>query len=140
MILEICFGSVVDALGHQAQLIIEIVPDLQLIIGRQPDVIRLEPVENKNRLDLLLLKFFQAIATIDKPLVLFLDDLQWSDSASLDLIKMLALESESLVMLIIGAYRDNEVDAHHPLTTMLQELTKRSINVFDLKVRPLPYQ
>ena len=131
---------IVDALGHQAQLIVEIVPDLQLIIGRQPDVIRLEPVENKNRLDLLLLKFFQAIATIDKPLVLFLDDLQWSDSASLDLIKMLALESESLVMLIIGAYRDNEVDAHHPLTTMLQELTKRSINIFDLKVKPLPYE
>ncbi|HUR30083.1 MAG TPA: adenylate/guanylate cyclase domain-containing protein, partial [Saprospiraceae bacterium] len=82
----------------------------------------------------------QAIATIDRPMVLFLDDLQWADTASLDLIKMLALESESLVMLVIGAYRDNEVDAHHPLTTMLQELTKKAINVFDLKVRPLPFE
>lgn len=131
---------ILEALGRQAQVIVEIVPDLQLIIGRQPDVIRLEPVENKNRLDLLLLKFFQSIATIDRPMVLFLDDLQWADAASLDLIKMLALESESLVMLIIGAYRDNEVDVHHPLTNMLQELTKKSINVFDLKVKPLPFE
>ncbi len=129
-----------EALGHQGQIIIEIVPDLQLIIGKQADVIRLEPVENKNRLDLLLLKFFQAIATIDRPLVLFLDDLQWADSASLDLIKLLATESESLVMLIIGAYRDNEVDATHPLNILVQELTKKSITIFDLKVKPLPYK
>jgi len=129
-----------EALGHQGQIIVEIVPDLQLIIGKQSDVIRLEPVENKNRLDLLLLKFFQSIATIDRPLVLFLDDLQWADTASLDLIKLLATESESLVMLIIGAYRDNEVDAQHPLSVLLQELTKKSITVFDLKVKPLPYE
>ena len=131
---------ILEALGRQAQVIVEIVPDLHLIIGKQPEVIRLEPIENKNRLDLLLLKFFQAIATIDRPMVLFLDDLQWADAASLDLIKMLAIESESLVMLIIGAYRDNEVDAHHPLTHMLQDLTKKSINVFDLKVKPLPFE
>ncbi|HZV71711.1 MAG TPA: AAA family ATPase [Saprospiraceae bacterium] len=129
-----------EALGHQGQIIVEIVPDLQLIIGKQQEVIRLEPIENKNRLDLLLLKFSRAIATIDRPLVLFLDDLQWADSASLDLIKMLASESESLVMLIIGAYRDNEVDATHPLYLLLQELTKKSITVFDLKVKPLPYE
>lgn len=131
---------ILEALGHQGQAIIEIVPDLQLIIGSQPAVIRLEPIENKNRLDLLLLKFFQSIASIDKPMVLFLDDLQWADSASLDLIELLATESDSLVMLIIGAYRDNEVDAHHALTMMLQDLTKKSINVFDLKVRPLPFE
>ena len=138
--LNIIRKRVLEALGRQAQVIVEIVPDLQLIIGKQPEVIRLEPVENKNRLDLLLLKFFQSIATIDRPMVMFLDDLQWADTASMDLIKMLALESESLVMLIIGAYRDNEVDAHHPLTAMLQELSRKSINIFDLKVMPLPYE
>ncbi|MEP6646182.1 MAG: AAA family ATPase [Saprospiraceae bacterium] len=129
-----------DALGHQGQVITEIVPDLQLIIGKQLEMVRLEPVENKNRLDLLLLKFFKAIATIDSPLVLFLDDLQWADSASLDLIKMLGLESESLVILIIGAYRDNEVDSSHPLSILLQDFSKKGINIFDLKVRPLPYE
>lgn len=129
-----------DALGHQGKVIIEIVPDLELIIGQQPLVITLEPMENKNRLDLLLVKFFQAIATIDRPLVLFLDDLQWADSASMDLIKLLTIESESLVMLIVGAYRDNEVDATHPLNMMLHELTRKSITVFDLKVKPLPYE
>ncbi len=129
-----------EALGHQAQIIVEIVPDLALVIGKQPDVIRLEPVENKNRLNLLLLKFFQSIATIDRPLVLFLDDLQWADSASLDLLQLLAVESESLVMLIIGAYRDNEVDATHPLTLLLHELARRAITIFDLKVKSLPYE
>ncbi|HEX5112933.1 MAG TPA: serine/threonine-protein kinase PknK, partial [Saprospiraceae bacterium] len=129
-----------DALGQYGQLIIDIAPDLQLIIGKQPAVIPLEPVENKNRLDLVLLRFFQSIATIDRPLVLFLDDLQWADAASLELIRLLSSESESLVMLIVGAYRDNEVDASHPLNMMLQDLSKKGITVFDLKVTPLPYE
>lgn len=131
---------ILDGLGFQGQVIVEIVPDLQLIIGKQPEIIPLGPIENKNRLDLLLMKFFQAIATLDRPLVLFLDDLQWADLASLDLIKLLALESETLTMLIVGAYRDNEVDVQHPLTLLLQELTRKAITVFDLKVKPLPYE
>ncbi len=131
---------ILDALGHQGQVIVDIVPDLELIIGKQQQVSPLEPIENKNRLDLLLVKFFQSIATLDRPLVLFLDDLQWADSASLDLIKLLAQESESLVMLIVGAYRDNEVDGQHPLMLLLQDLTRKSITVFDLKVKPLPYE
>ncbi len=131
---------ILDALGHQGKILIEIIPDLELIIGNQSDIMRLEPLENRNRLNLLLLKFFQAIATIDHPLVIFLDDLQWADSASLDLIELLASEKGSLVMLLIGAYRDNEVDAQHGLSLLLEELNKTGITVFDLKVKPLPYE
>jgi len=138
--LKLIRKRLMDALGQYGQLIVEIAPDLQLIIGKQEFVIPLEPMENKNRLDLVLLRFFQAIATIDRPLVLFLDDLQWADAASLELVKLLSTESETLVMLIVGAYRDNEVDASHPLNMMLNDLTKKGITVFDLKVTPLPYE
>ena len=71
-----------NALGHQAQVIIEIVPDLHLITGELPSVITLERVENNNRLDLLLVTFFLSIAPLVRPLGLFLDDLPWADSAS----------------------------------------------------------
>lgn len=131
---------ITEAVGHQGQLLVDIAPDLYQIIGKQEAVIPLEPIENKNRLDIILLKFFQSIATIDRPLVLFLDDLQWADAASLELIKLLTTESDSLVMLIVGAYRDNEVEASHPLNMMLQELTRKGITVFDLKVKALPYE
>jgi predicted ATPase len=130
---------ILEALGHQGQIIVEIVPDLQLIIGKQQDVIRLEPIENKNRLDLLLLKFFRAIATLDRPL--YCSSTTFNGRIPLlDLIQLLALESESLVMLIIGAYRDNEVDAQHPLSLLVHDLTKKSVTIFDLKVKPLPYE
>jgi predicted ATPase/class 3 adenylate cyclase len=132
--------KIVDALGHQGQILVDIIPDLELIIGRQAQITRLDPVENKYRLNLLLLKFFEAIATIDHPLVIFLDDLQWADSASLDLIELLASAKSSLILLLIGAYRDNEVDAQHGLTLMLNELNKNGITVFDLKVSPLPFE
>ncbi|MEO5906183.1 MAG: AAA family ATPase, partial [Saprospiraceae bacterium] len=132
-------NRILAAVGHQGKILIDIIPELQLIIGPQLEATKLEPVEHRNRLNLLLLKFFQAIATFDHPLVIFLDDLQWADSASLDLIEMLAEEKESLVMLLIGAYRDNEVDSQHGLTLLLNELNKNGITLFDLKVKPLPY-
>ncbi len=128
-----------DAIGHQGKILVDIIPSLELIIGKQEEVTRLEPVEHRNRLNILLLKFFKAIATIDHPLVIFLDDLQWADSASFDLMGLLANEKENLVLLLIGAYRDNEVDAQHGLTMMIQELNKNGIQIFDLKVKPLPY-
>ncbi len=137
--LSLVRNRVLEALGYQGQILIEIIPDLQLIIGNQSDITRLDPVENRNRLNLLLLKFFQAIATIDHPLVIFLDDLQWADTASLDLIELLATAKESLVMLLVGAYRDNEVDAQHGLSLMVSELNKMGTTVFDLKVSPLPF-
>lgn len=127
-----------EAVGYQGQILIDIIPDLALIIGNQEHITRLDPVENKNRLNLLLLKFFECIATIDHPLVIFLDDLQWADSASLDLIELLASAKESIVMLLIGAYRDNEIDPQHGLTLMVQELLKTGITIFDLKVNALP--
>ncbi|MDQ3016036.1 MAG: AAA family ATPase, partial [Bacteroidota bacterium] len=128
-----------EAIGHQGKILIDIIPNLELIIGHQEEVTRLEPVEHRNRLNILLLKFFKAIATIDHPLVIFLDDLQWADSASFDLMELLANEKENLVILLIGAYRDNEVDRQHRLTMLIQELHKNGIQLFDLKVKPLPY-
>lgn len=129
-----------DAIGHQGKILTDIIPDLELIIGPQEEVPQLEPVEHRNRLNLLLIQFFRAIATIDHPMVLFLDDLQWADMASLDLIEILAGEKQSLVLLLIGAYRDNEVDAQHGLTLLINELQKNGIVIPDLKVKPLPFE
>lgn len=129
-----------EAVGHQGKILIEIIPDLESIIGPQEEVAKLEPVEHRNRLNLLLLQFFRAIAIIEHPLVIFLDDLQWADTASLDLLQMLSSDKGTLVMLMIGAYRDNEVDDQHGLSLMIAELQKDGIQPVDLKVMPLPYE
>jgi hypothetical protein len=98
------------ALGANGGLIANLVPELELVLGKQPPVADLPPQEAKNRFQMVFRRFFSAFARKEHPLALFLDDLQWLDAATLDLIEHLVTHSEVRHLLLVGAYRDNEVD------------------------------
>lgn len=115
------------AMGNNAQVIIDILPELEQIIGPQPQVAELNPIEAQNRFQITFREFIKVFAKPEHPLVIFLDDLQWSDTSTLDLIKYIITSGKVNYILFIGAYRDNEVQEGHPLTRMIDEL----INVQD---------
>jgi predicted ATPase/class 3 adenylate cyclase len=130
-------GSFTSTLGDQAQVVLELVPELELVIGRQPPVPAGDAAMTEQRLRGLLTRFLQVFTADGRPLVLFLDDLQWADSASMHLLEHLAKRSESGSLLLIGSYRDNEVDAKHPLTLALDELRKADVALTELVLVPL---
>ncbi|GAA6618789.1 AAA family ATPase [Scytonema sp. NUACC26] len=116
-------------LGENAQIVIEVIPELEQIIGEQPPVPTLSGSTAQNRFNLVFQKFIQVFATQTHPLVIFLDDLQWADSASLNLMQVLMSQSQGGYLLLIGAYRDNEVSPVHPLMLTLEELKKARVTV-----------
>ncbi|NLD47246.1 MAG: AAA family ATPase [Clostridiaceae bacterium] len=110
-----------EALGGNGQIIIDLIPELEQLIGSQPQVAELNPLEAKNRFLLTLREFIKVFARPEHPLVVFLDDLQWSDTATLDLIKYIMNSGDLKHILFIGAYRDSEIRAGHPLFLMMEE-------------------
>jgi diguanylate cyclase (GGDEF)-like protein len=110
------------ALDDNGQIIIEVIPQLETIIGQQPPVPELEPTAAQNRFNLVFEQFIRVFATKDHPLVIFLDDLQWADSNSLKLIQRLIETNDLNYLLLIGAYRNNEVNQAHPLMITIEEL------------------
>ena len=130
-------AAILAALGTSGQLLISLIPELELIIGRQPSIAELGPTESKNRFSLALQNFVHVCATREHPLVLFLDDLQWADPASLTLLQILLSDPERGHFLVIGAYRDEEVDAGHPLRLTLEELRKAGATTSECRIRPL---
>ncbi|WP_414754547.1 AAA family ATPase [Anabaena sp. CCY 9910] len=117
-------AKILEALGDNAHVIIDVIPELECILGIQPPVAQLSGTAAQNRFNLLFQKFTQVFTTKEHPLVMFLDDLQWADSASLKLMQLLMSEREQGYLLLIGAYRDNEVFPGHPLMLTLNEVSK----------------
>jgi predicted ATPase len=111
-----------EALGPNAQLIVNLVPALELVIGKQPPVSDLPPQEAQNRFQMVFRRFLGVFARKEHPLALFLDDLQWLDRATLDLLEHLVTHSEVRHLLLIGAYRDNELGPAHPLRRTLDAI------------------
>ncbi|HEY4261980.1 MAG TPA: AAA family ATPase, partial [Schlesneria sp.] len=126
-----------EALGPNGQLIVNLIPELELIIGRSSPIQDLPAQDAKNRFQLVLRRFIGVFARAEHPLVLFLDDLQWLDAATLELIEHLATDPEVRHLLLVGAYRDNEVDAGHPLMRTLQEIRTGGALVQDIVLSPL---
>ncbi|WP_236142256.1 AAA family ATPase [Nostoc sp. CMAA1605] len=127
--------KILAALGNNGQVIIEVIPELESIIGKQPPAIELSGTAAENRFNLLFQKFTQVFTSAEHPLVIFLDDLQWADSASLKLIQLLITNTGYL--LLIGAYRDHEVNTGHPLMLTLSELQKKSATINMMTLAPL---
>ncbi|HYW20042.1 MAG TPA: AAA family ATPase [Nodularia sp. (in: cyanobacteria)] len=130
-------SQIMTALGESAQVIVEVIPELEYIIGKQPSVPQLSGNLAQNRFNLLFQKFIRLFTTPDHPLIIFLDDLQWADSASLKLMQLLMNETKSGYLLVIGAYRDNEVSSIHPLMLTLDEIHKADSTVNTITLAPL---
>ena len=126
------------ALGINAQLIVDVIPQAELVIGRQRPVPELPPAEAQNRFRIVLRHFIGVFAQKEHPLALFLDDLHWADSASLGLLKELVAHPEMRHLLIIGAYRDNEVTPSHPLMLTLDDARKAGARVSNIVLGPIP--
>ena len=130
-------SKILTAVGESGQVIIEVIPELEQIIGPQPAVVELSGTAAQNRLNLLLLKFIQVFTTAEHPFVMFWDDLQWVDSASLNLMNLLITDIQGGSLLLIGAYRDNEVSPAHPLMLALDTLDKAGATVNTITLPPL---
>jgi predicted ATPase len=128
-----------EALGANGGLIVNLVPELELLIGKQPPVADLPPQDAKNRFQMVFRRFLGVFARREHPLALFLDDLQWLDAATLDLLEHLVTHSEAPHLLLVGAYRDNEVGPTHPLLRTLEAIRKADANVHEIVLAPLGY-
>ena len=129
--------KILEVVGENGQVMIDVIPELERIIGQQPPAPELSGSAVQNRFNLLFSKFVSIFTTADHPLVIFLDDLQWADSASLNLLKVLINESETGYLLVLGAYRDNEVFPAHPLMLTLDEMQKQDANINTITLAPL---
>jgi PAS domain S-box-containing protein len=129
--------KLLSALGSNGQLVIDVIPEIERIIGKQPAIINLAPIEAKNRFNTVFQNFISVFTKKEHPLVLFLDDLQWADFASLELIKLFITHAETQYFLLIGAYRDNEVSEIHPAMIMLEDIKKMQVPVQLLSLVPL---
>ena len=125
------------ALSPNGSLVVDLVPELKLIIGEQPPAIALPPQEAKTRAQLTLRRFIGVFARPEHPLALFLDDLQWLDVATLDFLEDLLIQQDLSHLLVVGAYRDNEVDSTHPLMRKLSAIRKAGGGVREIQLRLL---
>ncbi|AFY43174.1 AAA family ATPase [Nostoc sp. PCC 7107] len=143
--------KILSVLGTQIQIIIDVIPELERIIGKQPQIVELHGSAAQNRFNLLFQKFIKIFTTREHPLVIFLDDLQWADNASLKFIQLLMsannssdifsethdIEETQGNILLIGAYRDNEVSNIHPLVLALNEIKESGTTLNQIQLLPL---
>ena len=126
-----------EAWEGQGQVLVDVMPQLGLVVGKQPPVQELPPSEAQHRFHRVFRKFLGVFATPEHPLVIFMDDLQWADLASLQFLHHLLAHPETPPVLLIGAFRDNEVGPTHPLTNTLEGLRKTGARVTALQLEPL---
>lgn len=127
----------VGALAGNGQLIVDMIPQVELVIGRQPPVAELPPAEAQRRFRATFHRFVGAFTGESHPLVLFLDDLQWADVGSLELLHDLMIHGATRHLLVVGAYRDNEVPPEHPLTRTIEAVRREGGRVSTIELGPL---
>ncbi len=135
--LKVWRADLTEALGANGGVLAEVMPEIELILGKQPPVPAVGPTEALNRFQMVFQNFVAVIARQEHPLVIFLDDLQWADSATLSLLQPLLTSGEIHALFLIGAYRDSEVDAGHPLTRVLDELGTAGAELHRVVLGPL---
>ncbi|OYQ61930.1 serine/threonine protein kinase [Pseudanabaena sp. SR411] len=125
------------ALGSNGQLIVDVIPEVELIIGKQIPIPEIGATEAQNRFNRIFQQFVRVFCSESHPLTIFLDDLQWIDSATLKLIELMLLDEQTQSLFLIGAYRDNEVTPTHPLSLTLSELRKQGAILQEIVLSPL---
>jgi predicted ATPase len=126
-----------ESVGPNGQLIVSLIPEVEFIIGKQPPVPDLPPQDARNRFQLVFRRFLAAFARPEHPLALFLDDLQWLDVATLELLEYLVSDPDVRHLMLVGAYRDNEVSSSHPLTRTLAAIRKAGARMHEIVLAPL---
>lgn len=126
-----------EAIGSSGRVITDVIPEVKLLVGEQPEVPVLGPTESQNRFERVFKQFLGVFTKPEHPLVIFLDDLQWADLASLKWLELLTTDLDSQYLLLIAAYRDNEVTPTHPLTLTVQEIQKAGATVNKIVLQPL---
>jgi len=131
-------AKILESVENNGSVIIDVLPELEFIIGPQPDVPHLPPVEARNRFNNLFGRFLACLASEDNPLVLFIDDLQWCDSATFDFLQNLFdNHREHPFLLFMGAYRHNEVDGSHPLSKLIRKIQENYSPFAEIRVEAL---
>jgi serine/threonine protein kinase len=129
--------AILEAVAPNGQLMINLIPEVEFIIGKQPPVPDLPPQDTQNRFQLVFRRFLGTFARPEHPLALFLDDLQWLDAATLELLVDLMSNPDVRHLMLVGAYRDNEVNSSHPLMRTLEEIRKEGAKVEEIVLTPL---
>ncbi|WP_250124920.1 AAA family ATPase [Chroococcidiopsis sp. CCMEE 29] len=135
--MEVWRSRLLTALGSNGQVIIDVIPEVELIVGKQPPVPEVGATEAQNRFNLTFQKFVRVFCAKEHPLAIFLDDLQWIDAATLKLIELILLDEQTQYLFLIGAYRDNEVTPTHPLILTLESLRKQGAVLQEIILTPL---
>ncbi|NER32934.1 MAG: AAA family ATPase [Oscillatoria sp. SIO1A7] len=136
--LQVWREKLLKALDNNGQVIIDVIPEVELIIGKQAPVAVLGATEAQNRFNLVFANFINVFCNKEHPLTLFLDDLQWADLATVKLVERMLNEDETQHLLLLGAYRDNEVSASHPLAIALEKLQQNNRAIDQITLQPLP--
>jgi len=132
--------ALMEAMTSDARLMTDLIPELKLIVGDQPPVPELEPHQAQRRFQLVFRRFMGVFARREHPLALFLDDLQWLDAATLDLLEDFVIRSDLRHVMLIGAYRNNEVDAAHPLMRKLDAVRNAGARLEEIALAPLAHE
>ncbi len=130
-------GLIGEAVGPNGQALLEVIPELALLLGPQPELPVVGPTDNRNRFTRTFLKFLRVFADKKHPLVLFLDDLQWSDAASLSFIERLMIDESPAYLFLVGAYRGDEVGSGHPLSCSREAITAAGITIAEVTLSRL---
>ncbi|MCC5597939.1 AAA family ATPase [Nostoc favosum] len=125
------------ALGNNGRLIADVIPEVELIVGEQPPIPELGPAESQNRFNLVFQNFISVFAQKEHPLTVFLDDMQWADSATLNLIQTVITGSSIQYLCFILAFRDNEVDVVHPFSLMMEKICQHGARITEITLTPL---
>ncbi len=129
---------ILEAVGDNGRVLTDVVPELEILIGPQPEIQPLPPVESLNRFHDLFGSFLNCLASRENPLVLFIDDLQWCDAASFDFLgQVFANQEEHPFLFLLGAYRHNEVDSSHPLMKLVQSVREKGWPLEEIRLGPL---
>ncbi len=129
--------ELLEVLGPNGKVITSVIPEVELITGEQEDIPLLGLEESRNRFNFVFKNFIRVFAKEEHPLVIFLDDLQWADAASLDIIKLLMVDTDTRHLLFIGAYRDNEVSEFHSLSIIMEEIRAGGVPIESISLPPL---
>jgi PAS domain S-box-containing protein len=129
--------DILTAVGANAQVIIDLIPEVELIIGKQPPIAEVSAAESQNRIVQTFLRFIKVFARPEHPLVIFMDDMQWSDITSLAWWQSIVTDAQMQHLLVIAAYRDNEVNLTHPLTLTIDKIRQSKANIEIITLHPL---